>query len=60
MDSLEKWSLMRVAPSMMLEVGVKNSSAITLYESLGYLIINTRKNYYGPGLDAHVMRKELI
>jgi ribosomal-protein-alanine N-acetyltransferase len=59
MDSLEKWSLMRVAPSMILEVGVNNSSAIALYETLGYLIINTRKNYYGPGLDAHVMRKEL-
>jgi ribosomal-protein-alanine N-acetyltransferase len=50
---------MRVAPSMMLEVGVNNTSAIGLYESLGYSIINTRKNYYGPGLDAHVMRKEL-
>ena len=59
MESLEKWSQMRVAPSMMLEVGVNNSSAIALYESLGYSIINTRKNYYGPGLDAHVMRKEL-
>jgi ribosomal-protein-alanine N-acetyltransferase len=59
MDSLEKWSLMRVAPSMILEVGVKNSAAIALYESLGYSIINTRKNYYGPGLDAHVMKKEL-
>ena len=59
MDSLEKWSSMRVAPSMMLEVGVNNTSAICLYESLGYLIINTRKNYYGPGLDAHVMKKVL-
>jgi len=59
MDSLEKWSLMRVAPSMILEVGVNNSPAIALYESLGYSIINTRKNYYGPGLDAHVMKKEL-
>ena len=59
MESLEKWALMRVAPSMMLEVGVTNSSAIALYESLGYSIINTRKNYYGHGLDAHVMRKDL-
>jgi ribosomal-protein-alanine N-acetyltransferase len=50
---------MRVAPSMMLEVGVNNASAIALYQSLGYSIINTRKNYYGPGLDAHVMKKEL-
>jgi len=59
LDSLEKWSLMRGASSMILEVGVNNSSAIALYETLDYSIINTRKNYYGPGLDAHVMRKEL-
>jgi ribosomal-protein-alanine N-acetyltransferase len=59
MESLEKWAQMRVSPSMMLEVGVNNTSAIALYESLGYSIINTRKNYYGPGLEAHVMRKEL-
>ena len=59
MESLEKWAQMRVSPSMMLEVGVDNTSAIALYQSLGYSIINTRKNYYGPGLEAHVMRKEL-
>jgi ribosomal-protein-alanine N-acetyltransferase len=59
MESLEKWAQMRVSPAMMLEVGVDNTSAIALYESLGYSIINTRKNYYGPGLEAHVMRKEL-
>ena len=59
MESLEKWAQMRVSPAMMLEVGVDNTYAIALYESLGYSIINTRKNYYGPGLEAHVMRKEL-
>jgi ribosomal-protein-alanine N-acetyltransferase len=59
MESLEKWAQMRVSPAMMLEVGVDNTSAIALYESLGYSIINTRKNYYGPGLEAHVMRKKL-
>jgi ribosomal-protein-alanine N-acetyltransferase len=59
MESLEKWAQMRVSPAMMLEVGVDNTYAIALYESLGYSVINTRKNYYGPGLEAHVMRKEL-
>ena len=29
------------------------------YEKLGYENISTRKGYYGPGLDAFVMRKEL-
>ena len=60
MAELEKWSFAKQAPAMMLEVGTNNLSAITLYEKLGYQNISTRKGYYGPGLDAFVMRKELI
>jgi ribosomal-protein-alanine N-acetyltransferase len=60
MSELEKWSLSKQAPAMMLEVGTENRAAITLYEKLGYENISTRKGYYGPGLDAFVMRKELI
>ena len=59
MSELEKWSFSKQAPAMMLEVGVNNVSAIALYEKLGYENISTRKGYYGPGLDAFVMRKEL-
>lgn len=59
MGQLEAWSSEKGAPAMMLEVGVKNTSAIALYEKLGYQNIFTRKGYYGPGLDAFVMRKEL-
>jgi ribosomal-protein-alanine N-acetyltransferase len=59
MKELEKWSISKQAPAMMLEVGVANVSAISLYEKLGYQNISTRKGYYGPGLDALVMRKEL-
>ena len=58
MIELEKWSKDKQALAMMLEVGVENSGAIALYEKLGYQTITTRKNYYGPGLDAFVMRKE--
>ena len=58
MDELEKWSLEKKASAMMLEVGTENTGAIALYEKLGYQIIATRKNYYGQGLDAFVMRKE--
>ena len=58
MKELEKWSLAKQASAMMLEVGVENSGAIALYEKLGYQKIATRKAYYGPGLDAFVMRKE--
>jgi len=59
MSDLEKWSISKQAPAMMLEVGTENTAAITLYEKLGYQKISTREDYYGPGLDAFVMRKEL-
>ena len=58
MKELEKWSQGKQDLAMMLEVGVENSGAIALYEKLGYQTIATRKNYYGQGLDAFVMRKE--
>lgn len=58
MGELEKWSEEKQASAMMLEVGVENIGAITLYEKLGYQTIVTRKNYYGQGQDAFVMRKE--
>ena len=58
MNELEKWSLDKQASAMMLEVGITNTSAIALYEKLGYKTIATRRNYYGLGLDAFVMRKE--
>jgi ribosomal protein S18 acetylase RimI-like enzyme len=44
---------------MMLEVKVDNSDAIGLYESLGYSKLNVRKDYFGAGLDALVMRLDL-
>jgi ribosomal-protein-alanine N-acetyltransferase len=42
----------------MLEVEQSNESAIELYKSLGYMRISVRMDYYGPGKDAFVMRKE--
>ena len=42
----------------MLEVEQSNSAAIELYKSLGYLKISVRMDYYGPGQDAFVMRKD--
>jgi len=58
MNELETWSQAKQALAMMLEVGTENTSAIALYEKLGYQTIATRKNYYGQGQDAFVMRKE--
>lgn len=58
MRQIEAWSQEREASAMMLEVELSNESAIKLYESLGYMKISLRMDYYGPGKDAHVMRKD--
>lgn len=58
MRQIEAWSQERKASAMMLEVELSNESAIKLYESLGYMKISVRMDYYGPGKDAHVMRKD--
>ena len=59
MYQIEAYAIEREASAMMLEVEVSNEPAIKLYESLGYMKISVRMDYYGPGKDAHVMRKEL-
>jgi ribosomal-protein-alanine N-acetyltransferase len=59
MRQIEAYAVEREASAMMLEVELANESAIKLYESLGYMKISVRMDYYGPGKDAHVMRKDL-
>jgi len=59
MELLTNWAHNQGSTAMMLEVKVDNAEAIGLYESLGYSKLNTRKDYFGPGLDALVMRLEL-
>ena len=58
MRQIEEWAKDRGASALMLEVERSNSAAIGLYKSLGYLQISVRMDYYGPGQDAFVMRKE--
>ena len=58
MRQIEAYAVEKEASAMMLEVELSNESAIKLYESLGYMKISVRMDYYGPGKDAHVMRKE--
>jgi len=53
------WAKAQGSTAMMLEVKTDNSAAIGLYQSLGYAKLNVRKDYFGPGLDAQVMRLEL-
>ena len=56
---LESWAKAKGATEVILEVDTKNDSAIRLYEFAGYEKISTRANYYGLGVDALVMRKEI-
>ena len=41
-----------------LEVSADNDAAITLYERSGFAAIARRTSYYGPGLDALIMRRD--
>ncbi|WP_411844455.1 ribosomal protein S18-alanine N-acetyltransferase [Salinicoccus sp. HZC-1] len=47
------------AEILSLEVSVDNTAAMSLYEKEGFNYGGIRKNYYGPGKDAHVMWVEL-
>ena len=60
MALITEWAKMQGSIAMMLEVKIDNLEAISLYESLGFLKLNIRKDYFGTGLDALVMRKELL
>ena len=60
MALITDWAVAHHASAMILEVKTDNSEAISLYESLGYEKLNVRKDYFGAGLDALVMRKDLL
>ena len=59
MARITQWAIEQGSIAMMLEVKTDNVEAISLYESLGYVKLNVRKDYFGTGLNALVMRKEL-
>ncbi len=59
MALITDWANTQGSTAMMLEVKTDNTDAIGLYESLGYSKLNVRKDYFGAGLDAQVMRLEL-
>jgi ribosomal-protein-alanine N-acetyltransferase len=59
MALITDWAKQQGSTAMMLEVKVDNTEAIGLYESLGYSKLNVRKDYFGAGLDALVMRLDL-
>ena len=53
------WARVKKAVAIMLEMRLGNDSARPLYEQYGFIEVSKRENYYGPGLTAVVMRKEL-
>lgn len=59
MALITDWASEKGSTAMMLEVKTDNLEAIVLYESLGYAKLNVRKDYFGQGLNAQVMRLEL-
>lgn len=53
------WASAVGARRMLLEVHPDNAPAVALYRGLGFAAIATRRDYYGPGLDALVMERPL-
>ncbi|HEY9290675.1 MAG TPA: GNAT family N-acetyltransferase, partial [Microlunatus sp.] len=47
------------AEEMILEVWSGNAAAIALYRSFGFIELITRRDYYGPGRDAVIMKLSL-
>lgn len=53
------WSESKQVTTMTLEARLKNAEAIALYESEGFTTIAERRDYYAPGVDAVVMKREM-
>ena len=57
---LEKELKSKGVESVLLEVRLSNTPAISLYKGCDFKEISTRKKYYADGEDALVLKKELI
>jgi ribosomal-protein-alanine N-acetyltransferase len=55
----EKETAARGGKCMILETATTNNAAIALWEKHGYRQAVTIEEYYGPGLDAFQMRKDI-
>ena len=59
LEKLESWAIERGAKALMLELREGNQAAMSLYQKNGYQLISRRDNYYGKGIHALIMRKEV-
>ena len=60
LDQLVAWAYERKAPAIFLEMREGNEEANPLYISVGFTPISRRDDYYGSGVHAVVMKKELL
>jgi ribosomal-protein-alanine N-acetyltransferase len=59
LDALTAEAARRGCTQLFLEVRVGNDAALALYESAGFEGQGRRRDYYGPGADALVLRRRL-
>ena len=59
LEKLITWAMERGAPAIFLEMREGNQEALPLYLTAGFIHISRRENYYGSGIHALVMKKEL-
>jgi len=60
LDQLIAWAYERKAPAIFLEMREGNEEASPLYISSGFTPISRRDDYYGSGVHALVMKRELL
>ena len=60
LEEMIAWAKQRQAPVVFLEVREGNDEAAPLYISSGFSAISRRNDYYGTGVHAVVMKKDLL
>jgi len=56
LDELIGQAIARGCTQLVLEVRSDNTAALSMYEHRGFEQLNTRRDYYAPGVDALIMR----
>ena len=59
LEALTAEAVRRGCAQLFLEVRIDNEPAIALYEASGFAPQGRRRDYYGPGVDALVLRRRL-